>query len=91
MRLALGAEPRRVVREVMREGLRLALAGSIAGVAVALGTSRLLETQLYGVRPHDPISYGATVLILGAAAAIACWIPARRATRVSPMEALRTE
>ena len=91
VRLALGAEPRRVVREVMREGLRLALAGSIAGVAVALGTSRLLETQLYGVRPHDPISYGATVLILGAAAAIACWIPARRATRVSPMEALRTE
>jgi predicted permease len=91
VRLALGAEPSRVVRDVMREGLRLALAGSCAGVAVALGTSPLLATQLYGVRPHDPISYGSTVLILGAAAAIACWIPARRATRVSPMEALRTE
>jgi ABC-type antimicrobial peptide transport system permease subunit len=60
-------------------------------VVVALGTSRLLETQLYGVRPHDPLSYGTTVLLLGAAAAVACWIPARRATNVSPMEALRAE
>lgn len=91
VRLALGAEPRRVVADVMREGLRLALAGSFAGLAVALVTSRLLETQLYGVRPHDPVSYGATLLLLAIAAAIACWIPARRATRVSPMEALRTE
>lgn len=91
VRLALGAGPGRVVREVMREGLMLALAGSLAGVAAALATSRLLETQLYGVRPHDPISYGLTVVLLGVAAAVACWIPARRATTVSPTEALRAE
>jgi putative ABC transport system permease protein len=91
VRLALGAEPGRVIGEVMREGLALALAGSIAGIAAALLASRWLEAQLYGVRPYDPISYAGTVLVLAAAAAIACWIPARRATAVSPMEALRAE
>jgi len=91
VRLALGAEPGRVVREVMGEGLRLAAMGSMAGVAAALAVSRLLEAQLYGVRPHDPISYAGTVALLAAAAAVACWIPARRATNVSPMEALRAE
>jgi putative ABC transport system permease protein len=91
VRLALGAEPARVVREVMREGLALALAGSVAGVAAALAASRFLEAQLYGVRPHDPASYAATVLVLALAAAVACWIPARRATQVTPMEALRVD
>jgi len=91
VRLALGAEPGRVIGEVMREGLALALAGSIAGIAAALLASRWLEAQLYGVRPYDPISYTGTVLVLAVAAAIACWIPARRATAVSPMEALRAE
>jgi putative ABC transport system permease protein len=76
---------------VMREGLRLAAAGSIAGVIAALAASRLLASQLYGIRPHDPISYLATVALLAVAAVIACWIPARRATAVSPMDALRTE
>jgi len=91
VRLALGAEPRRVVVDVMREGLRLAAIGSVVGVAGALAASRLLETQLYGVRPHDPVSYAGTIAVLAVAAAIACWIPARRATSVSPMDALRTE
>jgi predicted permease len=91
LRLALGAQPWRVVMEVVREGLRLAATGSIAGVAAALATSRLLASQLYGVRPYDPISYVATVATLVFAAGIACWIPARRATAVSPMEALRTD
>ena len=91
VRLALGAEPRRVVVDVMREGLRLAAIGSLVGVAGALAASRLLETQLYGVRPHDPVSYAGTIAVLAVAAAIACWIPARRATNVSPMDALRTE
>jgi len=76
---------------VMREGLRLAAIGSLVGVAGALAASRLLETQLYGVRPHDPVSYAGTIAVLAVAAAIACWIPARRATSVSPMDALRTE
>ena len=91
VRLALGAEPRRVVLQVMQEGLRLTLVGLAAGALVALATSRLLFTELYGVRPYDPPSYAVTVLVLGLCAAVACWIPARRATRVSPMDALRTE
>lgn len=91
VRLALGAHPRRIVAGVMGEGLRLAVAGSLAGVAAALAVSRLLGAQLYGVQPYDPASYVATVLLLGAAAAIACWIPARRATAGSPMDALRAE
>ena len=77
--------------EVIREGLRLTAAGLPAGIAVALTTSRLLVTQLSGVHPHDPVSYAATALLLTMAAAIACWIPARRATGASPMNALRAE
>ena len=91
VRLALGAQPRRVVSEVMREGFRLAGSGLVAGVAGALISSRWLDTQLYGVRPHDPIAYTTTVVVLAIAAAIACWIPARRATAISPMDALRTD
>jgi putative ABC transport system permease protein len=91
LRLALGAAPHRVVGDVMGEGMRLAAAGSLAGIIAALAASRLLASQLYGIRPHDPISYLATVALLAVAAVIACWIPARRATAVSPMEALRTE
>ena len=91
VRLALGAEPARIVGEVMREGLRLAAAGAVIGILTALGASRLLATELYGVRPHDPATYGITVLILGAAVLIACFIPAKRATGVSPMDALRVE
>jgi predicted permease len=91
VRMALGAEPRRVVGEVMREGLQLAAAGMLVGVAAALAVSTLLETQLYGVQPHDPLSYGASLGVLAVSVALACFIPARRATAVSPMEALRLE
>lgn len=91
VRLALGASPGRVVGGVMREGLRLTLAGCAAGLALAFAAGRLLSAQLYGIRPNDPASYAATLCILAAAAALACWIPARRATAVSPMDALRTE
>jgi ABC-type antimicrobial peptide transport system permease subunit len=91
VRRALGAEPARVVEEVMREGLRLAIAGVAIGIPAALAASRLLATQLYGVQPHDPLSYAATVSVLAFAVLIACFIPARRATSVSPMDALRVE
>jgi putative ABC transport system permease protein len=91
VRLALGAPPERVVREVMREGLVLAAAGLTAGVAIATASSRLLANQLYGVSPRDPATFAAAAAVLGLAAALACWIPARRVTTVSPMEALRTE
>jgi ABC-type antimicrobial peptide transport system permease subunit len=91
VRLALGAEPARVVGEVMGEGLRLAAAGVVIGILAALAASRLLATQLYGVRPHDPLSYAATVAVLTIAVLIACFIPARRATSISPMDALRVD
>jgi predicted permease len=91
VRLALGAEPNRVVGEVMREGLRLAAVGTLVGVVAALATSPLLANQLYGVRAHDLLSYATTVAVLGIAVMIACCIPARRATSVSPMDALRVE
>jgi putative ABC transport system permease protein len=91
VRLALGAEPQRVLGEVMREGLRLAAVGMILGLAGAFAASRLLASQLYGVRPYDPVSYAAAAAMLGAAAVLACFIPACRATSVSPMDALRVE
>jgi putative ABC transport system permease protein len=91
VRFALGAAPARVVGEVMREGLVLALAGCGTGLAIATVTSNLLGAQLYGIGPRDPLSFGAAASVLGLSAAMACWLPARRATEVSPMEALRTE
>src|SRR4029079_18305540 len=77
VRLALGAEPRRVVVDVMREGLRLAAIGSLVGVGRAAAAARLVRHQVYGVRPPDPASYAGTIAVLAVAAAIACWIPAR--------------
>jgi putative ABC transport system permease protein len=91
VRLALGAEPRRVVLAVMREGLVLAGAGAAAGVLAAVPVARLLESQLYGVRPLDAVTYGAALLLLAAVVVVASWIPARRATAASPLDALRAE
>jgi macrolide transport system ATP-binding/permease protein len=85
------SETTQVRRQVLLEGLRFSLAGCAAGLAGAAGAGRLLESQLYAVRPHDPITYGVAVGLLLACAAIACWIPTRRATAISPMDALRTE
>jgi ABC-type antimicrobial peptide transport system permease subunit len=91
VRLALGAAPGMVVQHVMREGLGLAVAGCAAGLAIAVASSQLLRAQLYGIGPRDPVTFTAGAAVIAAAAAIACWIPARRATAVSPIEALRTE
>ncbi|HEY3886183.1 MAG TPA: FtsX-like permease family protein, partial [Vicinamibacterales bacterium] len=91
IRLALGAEPRRLVGAVMGEGLRLGAVGAFAGAAAAFAVSRLLAAQLVGVEPHDPLSFAASVAVLVASVAVACFIPARRAAAVSPMDALRVE
>ena len=91
VRLALGAAPGMVVQHVMREGLGLAVAGCAAGLAIAVASSQLLRAQLYGIGPRDPVTFTVGAAVIAAAAAIACWIPARRATAVSPIEALRTE
>jgi ABC-type antimicrobial peptide transport system permease subunit len=73
------------------EGMRLALVGVGIGVASALGLSRLLASVLFGVTPHDPFTFAAVPALLVAVALIAVWMPARRATRVDPLVALRAE
>jgi ABC-type antimicrobial peptide transport system permease subunit len=91
VRAALGARPGQVVALVMGEGLRLAAAGLALGLAVALVAARLLESQLFGVTPHDGWSYASAAAMLGAIALLACWLPARRSVAISPLEALRAE
>jgi putative ABC transport system permease protein len=91
VRLALGAEPGSVARMIVRQGGRVALAGVIAGLATAFLGGRLLESLLHGVSPRDPVVFVAATLSLLAVAFLACWLPARRAARLSPLEALRIE
>jgi predicted permease len=91
IRMALGAEPRTVLRLVLGEGARPIIAGIVVGVCAALALSHLLESMLFGVTAHDPVTYFAVALALGFVAAAACWLPARRATRVDPIVALRHE
>ena len=91
IRSALGATRRDILRMVVGDGLRLTLIGVGAGVVVALGLTRLLTSLLYGVRPRDPLTFIALALLLTLVALLAVYIPARRATKVSPMVALRHE
>jgi putative ABC transport system permease protein len=89
VRRALGADNLQVLREVLREGLSFAGAGCAAGLAAAAVASRFLEGQLYAVDPSDPVTYAASLAVVLAGAGLACWIPASRATAISPMEAVR--
>lgn len=91
VRLALGAEPGSVARMIVRQGGLVAFAGVTVGLAAAFAASRLIESLLYDVSPRDPGVFAATSLALSGVALIACWLPARRAARLSPLEALRTE
>lgn len=91
IRMALGASRVGVVALVIRQGMMPVLAGLLAGIAVALGFSSAIGKLLYQVRPADPLTFAAVTLLLGGVAVLACWIPARRAARVDPMEALRYE
>jgi predicted permease len=91
VRMALGATARQVVRLVVGESARLGAAGLCLGLACAAGAAALMQTQLYGVTALDPISYGLAIPVLAAAIALAAWLPARRATRVNPLESLRAE
>lgn len=91
IRMALGAQQRDVLRLVLGQGLKLALLGVAIGIAAALGLARLLVSLLFGVEPTDPMTIAGVSLLLTIVALIACWLPAHRATRVSPTEALRAE
>ncbi len=89
IRVALGAGTRELLGMVLREGMGLAAAGVIAGLIGAWGLNRFLATLLYGVRPDDPLTFAAVSVVLLLVALFACYIPARRATRIDPMQALR--
>jgi len=91
VRLALGAEPGSVARMIVWQGGAVALAGIAVGLASAFAGSRLIQSLLYGVSPRDPGVFAGTTGLLLAVVLLACWLPARRAARLSPLEALRTE
>jgi predicted permease len=91
VRLALGAEPASVARMIVRQGALVALAGMAIGLATALAGSRLIQSLLYGVDARDPGVFAATTLTLFAVALLACWLPARRAARLDPLDALRAD
>ncbi len=91
VRLALGATPGEALALVLRQGLMLALAGIGIGVALAFGAARLLSSLLYGVSSTDPAAFLVAAALLFTFALAASLIPARRATKIDPMEALRYE
>jgi putative ABC transport system permease protein len=91
IRMALGANAGDVLRSVMGQGAKLVIAGLIGGVLGALALGRLLSGLLFGVKPSDPLILGSVVTLLALIALIACYLPARRATRVDPLVALRHE
>jgi putative ABC transport system permease protein len=89
VRMALGARPTDVRTMVVRQGATLTVVGIGIGLAGAFGLTRLMRTLLFAVTPTDPITYVGIVLVLGAVALLASYLPARRATRVDPVIALR--
>ncbi|HJT87915.1 MAG TPA: ADOP family duplicated permease, partial [Bryobacteraceae bacterium] len=91
IRLALGAKPSRLRNWILLQGMRLVLAGAAAGLLLAFACSRLLAGFLFGVKPWDPAVFTITPALLAVVAAIAVWVPARRATRVDPQRVLRCD
>ena len=91
VRIALGAQPRQVLGVVIGRGMLMAGSGAAVGLAGALALTRLLAHQLYDVQPTDALTFGAVTALLLLVALVACFLPARRATKVDPMVALRYE
>ncbi len=91
VRMAIGAQRADVLRMVLGGGMKLSLIGLAIGLAAALALAELVTTLLFGVEPFDPASYGATAAVLLAVSLLACYVPARRATLVDPIVAIRQE
>jgi putative ABC transport system permease protein len=91
VRMALGAQRADILRMVLRQGVTLVAIGVGLGVSVALALGRFLANFLFGIRPYDPLTYLGVSLLLVTVAVVACVIPARRATQVDPLVALRYE
>ena len=91
VRMALGAQTADVLRLIVGQGMRPVLLGLIVGFAAALALGRLIASQLYQVSAHSPLLFAGTIVLLGTAAFLACLLPARRASRLNPVTALRTE
>jgi putative ABC transport system permease protein len=91
VRIALGAEPQTITRMVVAGGARMVVIGAAAGLAIALVLSGLMKSLLFGIGARDPLTFVATPVVFVVVALVAAYVPARRAARVSPMEALRAE
>jgi putative ABC transport system permease protein len=91
VRLALGAEPRSIVARVVGGGVRLALAGVVIGAALAMASTRVLRNMLYDISPDDPLTIVAIVAVVILITLVASYVPARRALRIEPTEALRAD
>ena len=91
IRMALGAQRRNILRLVLENGLKVALAGVAIGLFAAFGVTRFVGRMLYGVAPTDPATFAVIAALLVAVALLACFLPARRATKVDPLVALRYE
>jgi putative ABC transport system permease protein len=91
IRMALGADRGAIRKLVVWHGMRLAIAGVVLGLAASLGLTRLIASFLFGVQSWDPAAFVSAPLILTAVVLLAVWLPAARASKVDPMEALREE
>jgi ABC-type antimicrobial peptide transport system permease subunit len=91
IRVALGAQTRDVMKLVIGHGMKLAVIGVAIGLAASFGLTRLMSELLFGVGPTDPLTFTALALLLTLVALLACFVPARRATKADPMVALRAE
>jgi len=91
IRMALGAGPSGIVGLFMREGLKLAGIGLGLGLIAALFLSRVMSGLLFGIEPTDPLTFGGVAILLLVVATTACWVPTRRATRVDPVDTLKSD